>query len=430
MEQSIIYVLAPSGKPLMPTKNRNKVWYWLRKGLARVVSREPFTIQLRFETTGYRQPVTVGVDTGSQTVGIAAITQSEAVYQAEVHLRDDIRNKLIQRRRYRRNRRSRKTRYRAVRFANRRRKRGWLAPSLRSKAEATVKAVLFVARLLPVCQVNVEVGSFDTQKMQDPQVTGLEYQQGQMQGYLVREYLLRKWKRTCSYCGATGLPLQVEHLIPKTRGGSDRISNLVLACDPCNKKKGTQTALEFGFPHLQAQARAPLRDAAHVSSIKTAVVHQLVQQFGPDQVAVTYGYETKYKRIQILHLPKSHTNDAIAIACAVGEVVQPAASIFHHRCVPRGNYQLYNGVRSEHKVWAPKKLRGWKLYELVEAKGVVGYIGGRRIQGAFVMKDVATGKGILEVTPHKLRRLARPWHSWIVARQSLVRKEERASSPA
>jgi len=91
---------------------------------------------------------------------------------------------------------------------------------------------------------------------------------------------------------------------------------------------------------------------------------------------------------------------------------------------------LYNGVRSEHKVWAAKKLRGWKLYELIEAKGVVGYIGGRRIQGAFVMKDVATGKGILEVTPRKLRRLARPWKSWIVARQSLVSKEERASSPA
>jgi len=247
MEQSIIYVLAPSGKPLMPTKNRNKVWYWLRRGLARVVSREPFTIQLRFETTSYTQPITVGVDTGSQTVGIAAITQSEAVYQAEVHLRDDIRNKLIHRRQYRRNRRSRKTRYRAVRFANRRRKPAWLAPSLRSKAEATVKAVLYVARLLPVRQVNVEVGSFDTQKMQDPEVTGLEYQQGQMQGYLVREYLLRKWKRTCSYCGATGLPLQVEHLIPKVRGGSDRVSNLVLAAILVTKRREHRRLLSLDF---------------------------------------------------------------------------------------------------------------------------------------------------------------------------------------
>src|SRR5260370_41842638 len=123
-------------------------------------------------------------------------------------------------------------------------------------------------------------------------------------------------------------------------------------------------------------------------------------------------------------------NDAVAIACEIGEVVDPLLIVYQMHCIARGNYQLYNCVRSEHKVWAPKKLRGWKLYELVEAKGVVGYIGGRRIKGAFVMKDVATGKGILEVTPRKLRRLARPWHSWIVARQSLVRKEERAFSPS
>ncbi len=425
MEQSIIYVLAPSGKPLMPTKNRNKVWYWLRRGLARVVSREPFTIQLRFETTGYRQPVTVGVDTGSQTVGIAAITQSEVVYQAEVHLRDDIRNKLIQRRQYRRNRRSRKTRYRAVRFVNRRRKPAWLPPSLRSKAEATVKAVLFVARLLPVGQVNIEVGSFDTQKMQDPEVTGLEYQQGQTQGYLVREYLLRKWKRRCSYCGATGLPLQVEHLTPKARGGTDRVSNLALACEPCNRRKGNQTAAEFGYPEIQAQARVPLRDAAHVSSVKTALVSALREQFEVERIVITYGYETKYQRIQVLDLPKSHTNDAVAIACEMGEVVKPRSPVYQMHCIPRGNYQLFNGKRGEHRVWAPKKLHGWKLYELVEAKAVRGYIGGRRVKGAFVVKDIATAQPMLEVTPRKLRRLSCPTQRWIIQRE-----EERASSPA
>ncbi len=237
-------------------------------------------------------------------------------------------------------------------------------------------------------------------------------------------------RRTVTTLRVADTQLQIEHLIPRSRGGSDRASNLAVACQACNLKKGKQTATEFGFPQVQAQARTPLKDAAHVSSIKTWVLGELQHRFGSERVQRTYGYETKYQRIQVLHLPKSHTNDAIAIACAVGEVVQPAASIFHHRCVPHGNYQLYNGVRSEHKVWAPRKLRGWKLYELAEAKGVVGYIGGRRIQGAFVMKDVVTGKGILEVTPRKLRRLARPWQSWIVTRQSLVRKEERASSPA
>ena len=173
MEQSIVYVLGASGKPLMPTRRRNKVWYWLRRGLAKVVSREPFTIQLRFETTDYTQPVTVGVDTGSKTVGMAATTNGAVVYQAEVHLRTDITGKLAQRRQYRRTRRFRNTRYRAARFANRRRPAGWVPPSLRSKAEATVKAVQFVARVLPVSQVNVEVGSFDTQKLQHPDISGL-----------------------------------------------------------------------------------------------------------------------------------------------------------------------------------------------------------------------------------------------------------------
>ena len=424
-----IYVVAASGKPLMPTRRRNKVWYWLRCGLAKVVSREPFTIQLRFETTEYTQPVTVGVDTGSKTVGMAATTNGAVVYQAEVHLRTDITDKLTQRRQYRRTRRFRNTRYRAARFANRRRPAGWVPPALRSKAEATVKAVQFVARVLPVCQVNVEVGRFDTQKMQHPEISGLEYQQGELQGYLLREYLLEKWQRHCAYCGAKGVPLEVEHIVPRSRGGSNRVSNLTLACKPCNVRKAKQTAAEFRYPKIQAQARVPLKDAAHVSALKTAVVQRLQAIFGTDQVAVSYGYETKYKRIQVLGLAKSHTNDAVAIACVMGEVVEPCAVAHQLRCVPRGKYQLFNGKHSEHKVWAPRKVKGWKLYERVAAKGQVGYIGGRRLKGSFVLKDLRTGKTILEVVPSKLQRLARCTHGWIAATMEFNEKEGGASSP-
>jgi 5-methylcytosine-specific restriction endonuclease McrA len=424
MEQSIIYVVAASGTPLMPTKNQKKVWYWLRKGLAEVVSREPLTIRLRFETTEYTQPVTLGIDTGSQTVGIAATSNSEVVYQAEMHLRDDITSKVTQRRQYRRTRRSRKTRYRPARWVNRRRPDGWLPPSVRSKCDATLKAVRRVASLLPVSQVNIELASFDTQKIQYPEISGVCYQQGELQGYLLREYLLHKWQRKCAYCQAEGIPLQIEHLVPKSRRGSDRASNLTLACEPCNRRKGNQTAEEFGYPELQAQGRVPLRDAAHVSSLKTAVLKSLQELFGPSHVRVTYGYETKYKRIQILGLPKSHHHDAIAIACGLGEMIKPLPIVYQFRCLPRGNYQLYNGKHSEHKVWAPKKVKGWMLYEIVEAKGVIGYIGGRRVKGAFVLKDLGTGKPTLEVTPRKLRRLARPVQGWIIHRE-----EVRASSP-
>jgi hypothetical protein len=416
-----VFVLSHSGTPLMPTTPRR----------ARVVTREPFTIQLRFETTTYTQPVTVGVDTGSQTVGIAASANWEVVFQAEMRLRTDISGKLMQRRQYRRTRRSRKIRYRAARWANRRRSSGWLPPSLRAKAEATVKAVRFVARVLPIRQINVEIGSFDTQKMQNPEISGVSYQQGQLAGYLLREYLLAKWQRQCAYCKTSGVPLQVEHLMPKSRGGSDRASNLVIACNSCNKGKGSRTAEEFGYPEIQAQACVPLKDAAHVSSIKTAVVKLLAQQFGSERVAVRYGYETKYQRIQVLNLPKSHANDAVAIACAIGEVVKPLTVVYQLRCVPRGNYQLYNGKHGEHKVWAPRKVKGWKLYELVEAKGQIGYIGGRRVSGAFVVKDVSSGKALVEVTPRKLVRLARCVQGWIITRFPLPHitgKEGGASS--
>jgi 5-methylcytosine-specific restriction endonuclease McrA len=414
-----VFVLSQSGKPLMPTTPR-RARVWLSAKRARVVRREPFAIQLRFETTTYTQPVSVGVDTGAKEVGIAATTNGEVVLQAEVHLRDDISEKMTQRRMYRRHRRSRKTRYRPPRCDNRRRVPGWLPPSVRSKAEATVKAVRFLASLLPVGRVNVEVGSFDTQKMQNPEIMGEEYQQGELYGYLLREYLLNKWRRTCAYCGVKEVPLQVEHIVPRARGGSNRAANLTLACETCNKAKGTQTAAEFGHAQLQGQARAPLRDAAHVSSLKTRVLHDLQVLFGESQVSITYGYETKYKRIQVLKLSKSHANDAVAIACAIGEVVKPLESVHLIRCLPRGHYQRFNGPHSEHKCWSPRKVHGFQLYELVQVKGQGGYIAGRREKGAFVIKDVTSGKKLWEITPRKLVRVARPTQGWMITRQSTL----------
>jgi hypothetical protein len=425
-----VFVLSREGYPLMPTTPR-RARLWLQARRARVVRRDPFTIQLRFETTSYTQPVTVGVDTGSKAVGLAALANGEVLLQAEVHLRTDISENLAQRRTYRRARRSRTTRYRPARWANRRRKAGWLPPSVRSKLHATLKSVRFVASFLPVRQVNVELASFDTQKMRDPEISGLRYQQGSLFGYQVREYLLTKWQRACAYCGAKEIALQVEHIVPKARGGSDRVDNLTLACEPCNQRKGNKTAAEFGFPQIQAQARLPLRDAAHASALKTALLTQLRQQFGEERVQVRYGYQTTYHRIQVLKLPKSHAHDAVAIACAEREVVMPLPVCWYMRCLPRGRYQRFNGKRSEHTCWAPHKVRGWKLYERVRAKGLTGYIAGRREKGAFVLKDAISGKTLLEVTPRKLERVARPTHGWMITRQvaDWSRKEGGASSP-
>jgi 5-methylcytosine-specific restriction endonuclease McrA len=425
-----VFVLSIEGTPLMPTTPR-RARLWLRTRRAKIASREPFTIQLRFQTASYTQLATVGVDTGSVTVGIAAIANGDVLLQAEVSLRTDVGEKLTQRRSYRRTRRSRKTRYRKSRFANRRRHNGWLPPSISSKLAATLKAVQWVARLLPVSQVNVELASFDTQKMRNPEISGVIYQQGTLFGYQLREYLLQKWQHQCAYCGTKGAALQIEHIVPKIRGGSDRVDNLTLACAPCNQRKDKRTAAEFGYPQIQAKAQLPLRDAAQVSSLKTALLEHLTLQFGAEHVQVRYGYETKYQRIQILDLPKSHVYDAVAIGCSVREVVTALSLAYHLRCLPRGSYQRFNGKHSEHKVWAPKKVKGWKLYELVEAKGRVGFIGGRREKGSFVVKDLNNGRTLLEVAPSKLRRLRRPSRGWLVNRLPIshfLAKEGGASS--
>lgn len=184
-----VFVLSQQGKPLMPTTPR-RARIFLRSKRAWIVQRDPLTIQLRFETTDYCQPITLGVDTGSQAVGVAAIANRQTLLQAEVQLRTDISKKLIQRRNYRRARRHRKTRYRAPRFANRRRYAGWLPPAASSKLAATLKAIRFVARCLPVKRINVELASFNTQKLRDPEIAGIAYQQGSLFGYQVREYIL------------------------------------------------------------------------------------------------------------------------------------------------------------------------------------------------------------------------------------------------
>ena len=425
-----VFVLSNEGKPLMPTTPR-RARVWLKAKQARVVLQDPFTIRLRFATRQHVQPAKVGIDTGSKVVGTAAIANGEVVFQAEVHLRDDIAEKMTRRRQHRRNRRARKTRYRAARYDNRRRPDGWLPPSLHSKAEATVKSVHFIASFLPVGRVTVEVGRFATQRMQNPDIAHLEYQQGDLQGYFLREYILEKWQRRCAYCGAREVPLEIEHIVPKSRGGSNRASNLTLACHACNQRKGQQTAAEFGFLDVQAKARVPLKDAAHVSSLKSRVVQNLQAVFGESQVSITYGYETRYKRIQGLGLSKSHANDTVAIACEIGEVVKPLEMVHQIRCLGRGHYQRFNGLHSEHKCWAPHKVRGFKLYELVKAKGGVGYIAGRREKGAFVIKDVPGGKKLLEFTPRKLVRVVRPTQGWMITRQPVlnsISKEGGASS--
>ena len=264
-------------------------------------------------------PLRVKIDPGSRTTGLAVIDDAtgQVVWAAELaHRGETVKARLDQRRACRRSRRQRHTRYRPARFANRRRRAGWLPPSLESRIANTLTWVGRLRRWCPIGALSLELVKFDTQLMQDAEISGVEYQQGELVGYEVREYLLEKWGRKCAYCGATDRPLEVEHIVPRVRHGSRRISNLTLACHECNEAKGARTAEEFGYPQIQAQARQPLRDAAAVNVTRWALYQRLAALGLPLETGT--GGRTKWNRTQ-RELPKTHWLDAACVGASTPE---------------------------------------------------------------------------------------------------------------
>lgn len=316
---SKVFVSDTNKQPLAPC-NSARARQLLNEGKAAVYRRYPFTIILKRAVaspdTGNRR---LKIDPGSRTTGIAIVNQDtgEVEFAAELeHRGQQIKSDLESRRAIRRGRRNRKTRYRKPRFNNRTRTLGGLAPSLMSRIYNIVTWVKRLRNLCPIEAISVELVRFDTQSMQNPEISGIEYQQGELFGYEVREYLLEKFNRTCAYCGVTHVPFEVEHIIPRDRGGSNRVSNLTIACHPCNLKKGNQTASEFGFPDVLAQARKPLKDATAVNATRWAL-YEALKGFGLSVECGT-GSRTKFNRIQ-RNLPKTHWLDAACIGNSTPE---------------------------------------------------------------------------------------------------------------
>ena len=292
----------------------------LNNGKAAVFKRYPFTLILKVEVTATQKPITLKIDPGSRTSGIALVQGEDVIFGAELtHRGQTIKSSLESRRSLRRNRRNRHTRYRQARFLNRARPKGWLAPSLQHRVETTLTWVTKLMKLAPIASIVQELVRFDLQQLENPEISGIEYQQGVLCGYEVREYLLNKWDRKCAYCGVTNTPLQVEHIHPKAKSGSNRISNLCLACEKCNLKKGTQDIRQFlvkkpdVLKRILAQAKRPLKDAAAVNSTRWALFNRLKETGLP--VSTGSGGLTKFNRTR-LKLPKTHWLDA---AC-VGQV--------------------------------------------------------------------------------------------------------------
>src|SRR5260370_29266598 len=240
---SKVFVVDTNRQPLNPVRP-GYARLLLTQGKAAVLKRFPFTIVLkRVIDYPVLESLRVKLDPGSKTTGLALVNDAtgEVVFAAEItHRGQNIKNALDGRRGVRRGRRQLDTRYRQPSFLNRRRPKGWLAPSLESRVFNVVTWIKRLMRMCPIVTISQELVRFDLQAMENPEITGKEYQQGTLAGYEAREYLLEKWNRKCAYCGKENIPLQIEHIQCKAKGGSDRISNLRLACEPCNLKKYTQ----------------------------------------------------------------------------------------------------------------------------------------------------------------------------------------------
>jgi 5-methylcytosine-specific restriction endonuclease McrA len=309
-----VLVVDKNKQPLMPC-HPTRARQLLNRGRAAVLRRYPFTIILLDRVGGETQPVQIKFDPGSKTTGIALVADFKrgirCVWAAELHHRgQQIRDALLGRRQLRRGRRGRKTRYRPARFDHRRRPDDWLAPSLMSRVHNIETWANRLFRLTPITHIAQELVKFDTQLMKNPKISDAEYQQGELQGYEVREYLLEKWGRKCAYCGVKEVPLEIEHIVPKSRGGSNRVSNLTIACRPCNQKKGNQTAAEFGYPDIQNEAKNPLRDAAAVNITRWRLFEMFKASGLPLEVGT--GGRTKFNR-RTQGYPKTHWIDAACV---------------------------------------------------------------------------------------------------------------------
>ena len=318
---NFVLVVDAKRKPLTPCKPAI-ARRLLDVGKASVLRRFPFTIILKKEVDADPEPCQIKIDPGSKTTGIVLLKGNKVIWAMELtHRGQQIKLRLESRRSRRRGRRSRKTRYRKPRFLNRTRPNGWLAPSLQHRVDTTLTWVNRLSRFCAVDSIAQELVRFDMQLMQNPEIGGVEYQQGALAGYEVREYLLEKWGRQCVYCGTENVALQVEHIHPRSKGGSNRASNLTLACGPCNQAKGSQDVKDFlsGKPGLLkrvlSQAKQPLKDAAAVNSTRWALWRELTKT--GCTVTTGTGGKTKYNRVR-LGFEKKHYLDA---AC-VGNVDQ------------------------------------------------------------------------------------------------------------
>ena len=412
----MVYVLNENGQPLMPTENHAKVRVLLRRGKAKVVNSCPFTIQLLYSSMNYTQPVTLGVDAGSKHIGLSATTEDKELYAADVELRNDIARLLAARRESRHSRRNRKTRYRKPRFDNRKKGKGWLAPSIREKTDTHLKAVDDTCKLLPVSKIIVEAASFDIQKIKNPDTKGTDYQQGEQLGFWnVREYVLFRDGHKCQCCKGKSKDkiLNVHHIESRQTGGNAP-NNLITLCETCH------TGYHKGTVRLPAKIKRGMKfnDAAFMGIMRWTFYGELKKRY-PD-VSLTYGYITKNTRIEN-GLPKEHYVDA---RCISGHpLARPLGTVFYIKKVRCHNRQIHKlkilkkGIRKRNQ--AEYEVYGFRLYDKVSWKGQICFIFGRRSTGRMDLR-LLDGTDINASVGYKNIKLLRMRSNYLIEARSAI----------
>jgi len=376
----------------------------------------PFTIQLLYGSSGYTQEVSLGVDAGTQHIGVSATTEKSVLFEAEVKPRTDIQELLAARKQFRTARRNRKTRYRQARFLNRKKPEGWLAPSVQHKVDAHLKAIHLVHKLLPISRTTIEVAQFDLQKIKNSDINGVEYQQGPQLGFWnVREYVLFRDNHTCQWCKGKSKDCVLNaHHIESRKTGGDSPDNLITLCETCHNLIH-RTHQE----HTIKRKSKGFRDVTQMGIVRWRIYEQAKVPF-PD-VHLTYGYITKHTRITN-ELDKSHLIDA---RCISGNPLASSDGTWHLvKLVRRNNRQLHKATfrkgGKRQRNTAPKYVHGFRLFDCVCYQGKICFVFGRRSSGHFDLRLLDGTKVHASVNCKKL---------YVVQKASALLVERRAAFP-
>ncbi len=378
-----VYILNSHGNPLMPCQAR-KARLLLKEGKAKVIKMVPFTLQLRYGSSGYTQEVSLGIDAGTQHIGVSATTEKAVLFEAEVNPRQDIQERLATRRQFRRARRSRKTRYRKARFLNRKKSKGWVAPSIQHKVDAHLKTIQLVHRIVPIRRITIEVAQFDLQKIRHPEIEGMGYQEGPQLGFWnTREYVLTRDGHLCQWCKGKSKDkiLHVHHIESRKTGGNSP-DNLITLCETCHD------LLHRSHQEHQIQRTVRgFRDATQMGILRWCIYEQIKAPF--PQVQLTYGYLTKHTRITH-QLEKSHIIDA---RCISGHpLAQSDGTGYLVKWMRRNNRQIHKATirkgNKRQRNTAPKNVQGFRLFDCVRYHGQICFVFGRRSSGYFDLRTL------------------------------------------